>query len=130
MNIKTVIALVGTLALGAPMALAQMQGMDMQGMDIQKMMQMMMPQPGDTAPTRDFKQAHMDMMKDMPMQFTGDADKDFATSMMKHHAGGIEMAKIQLKHGKDPEMRKMAEKLIKEQGNDNKEFATWLKKNN
>ena len=49
--------------------------------------------------------------------------------MMKHHAGGIEMAKIQLKHGKDPEMRKMAEKLIKEQGNDNKEFATWLKKN-
>ena len=65
----------------------------------------------------------------MPMQFTGDADKDFATSMMKHHAGGIEMAKIQLKHGKDPEMRKMAEKLIKEQGDDNKEFATWLKKN-
>jgi uncharacterized protein (DUF305 family) len=123
MNMKTVIALTGLLALGAPIALAQMPGMDMQ-----KMMQMMMPQPGDTASTKDLKQAHMDMMKDMPMQFTGDADKDFATSMMKHHAGGIEMAKIQLKHGKDPEMRKMAEKLIKEQGNDNKEFATWLKK--
>jgi uncharacterized protein (DUF305 family) len=124
MNMKTVIALTGLLALGAPIAVAQMPGMDMQ-----KMMQMMMPQPGDTDSTRDLKQAHMDMMKDMPMQFTGDADKDFATSMMKHHAGGIEMAKIQLKHGKDPEMRKMAEKLIKEQGNDNKEFATWLKKN-
>ena len=124
MNIKTVIALAGMLALGAPIALAQMQGMDMQ-----KMMQMMMPQPGDPASTRDLKQAHMDMMKDMPMQFTGDADKNFATSMMKPHSGGIEMAKIQLKHGKDPEMRKMAEKLIKEQGNDNKEFATWLKKN-
>lgn len=124
MSIKTVVLLAGMLALGAPIALAQMQGMDMQ-----KMMQMMMPRPSDPASTKDFKQAHMDMMKDMPMQFTGDADKDFATTMMKHHAGGIEMAKIQLKHGKDPEMRKMAEKLIKEQGNDNKEFAAWLKKN-
>src|SRR5688500_12097513 len=100
----------------------------MQGMDMQKMIQMMMPQPGDPASTRDFKQAHMVMMKDMPMQFTGDADKDFATSMMKHHAGGIEMAKIQLKHGKDPDMRKMAEKPIKGQGDDNQEFAIWLKK--
>ena len=121
-NIKTAIALTA-LSLGATVALAQTQGADMQ-----KMMQMMMPKAEDSASTRELKQAHMNMMKDMHMEFTGDADKDFAASMIKHHQGGIEMAKIQLKHGKDAEMRKMAEKLIKEQGEDNKAFAAWLKK--
>lgn len=109
--------------IGVSPAVAQMQGMDMQ-----KMMQMMMPVPNDPPSTKDFKRAHMNMMKEMHMEFTGNADVDFAKSMMRHHEGGIEMAKLQLKHGKDPEMRKMAEKLIKEQGQDTKEFQAWLKK--
>ena len=112
------------LAIGVSAAVAQTQGMDMQ-----KMMQMMTPTPNDPPSTKDFKQAHMKMMKDMHMDFSGNADVDFAKSMMKHHEGGIEMAKLQLKHGKDPEMRKKAEKLIKEQGQDNKDFQAWLKKN-
>ena len=110
------------LAIGVPAAVAQMQGMDMQ-----KMMQMMTPSPNDPPSTKDFKQAHMNMMKDMHMEFTGNADVDFAKSMIKHHEGGIEMAKILLKHGKDPEMRKKAEKLIKDQDQENKEFQAWLK---
>jgi len=125
MKIKTALTIAAlTIVLGAPIALAQMQGMDMQ-----KMMQMMTPAANDPASTKDFKQAHMDMMKDMPMEFTGNPDVDFASSMIKHHEGGIAMAKIQLKHGKDPEMRKMAEKLIKDQGKENEEFRAWLKKN-
>lgn len=108
--------------IGIPAAIAQMQGMDMQ-----KMMQMMTPAPNDPPSTKDFKQAHMNMMKDMNMEFTGNPDVDFAKSMIKHHEGGIEMAKLLLKHGKDPEMRKKAEKLIQEQGQDNKDFQAWLK---
>lgn len=123
MNIKTAIALAVLFALGAPAALAQMQSMDMQ-----KMMQMMMPGVNDSASTKDFKTAHMNMMKNMNMEFTGDPDRDFAASMKKHHEGGIEMARIQLKHGKDPEMRKMAEKLVKEQNEENKKFESWLSK--
>ena len=111
-------------AIGAPVALAQMQGMDMQ-----KMMQMMIPAPNDPASTKDFKQAHMDVGKDMNMEFTGNPDVYFAQGMIKHHEGGIAMAKIQLKHGKDPEMREMAEKLIKDQSKENEEFQAWLKKN-
>lgn len=38
------------------------------------------------------------------------------------------MAKIQLKHGKEPEMRKMAEKRVKEQSEENKKFESWLSK--
>ena len=109
-------------AIGVPAAVAQMQGMDMQNM-----MQMMTSRPNDPPSTKDFKQAHMNMMKDMNMEFTGNADIDFAKSMIKHHEGGIEMAKILLKHGKDPEMRKKAEKLINEQQQDNKDFQSWIK---
>jgi hypothetical protein len=123
MKIKHVLAITAVvLTLGAP-ALAQMKGMDMQ-----KMMEMMTPKSDDPQSTKDFKQLHMDMMRNMNMDFSGNPDADFARSMMKHHQGGIDMAKIQLKHGKDPEMRKMAEKLIKEQGDDHKKFDAWLKK--
>ena len=105
-------------------ALAQMQGADMT-----KMMQAMTPGPNDTASTKDLKKAHMDMMKNMNMEFTGDPDADFARSMIEHHEGGIAMAKIELQHGKNPEIRAMAEKLIKDQGNENGKFRAWLKKN-
>lgn len=124
MKLRTAIAVTATtIMLAIPVAIAQMPGMDMQ-----KMMQMMMPKGDDAASTKDFKQAHMDMMQNMHMEFSGNADADFARSMIKHHQGGIAMAKIQLKHGKDSEMRKMAEKLIKEQGGDNEKFEAWLKK--
>ena len=120
---KTIFAILATLAaFGTPVAVAQMQDMDMQ-----KMMQAMSPQPNDSASTRDLKSAQMNMMKTMNVEFSGNADSDFARSMMKHHQSGIEMAEIQLKHGKDPAMRKMAEKLVKEQKKDNQEFQAWLK---
>lgn len=110
--------------LGISAAIAQMQGMDMQ-----KMMQMMMPKSDDSASTKDFKQSHMEMMTNMNMEFTGDADIDFARSMAKHHASGITMAKVELKHDKNPEMRKMAETVIKGQEKEIAEFNAWLKKN-
>lgn len=40
--------------------------------------------------------------------------------MIQHHEGGIAVVRIQLKHGKDPEMSQGAEKLIKDQGKEMK----------
>ncbi|MDF7667480.1 DUF305 domain-containing protein [Orbaceae bacterium ESL0727] len=57
-----------------------------------------------------------------------DADKAFAVGMTAHHEGAIEMAKIELKYGKDPEMRKLAEQIIKAQGPEIDEMKAWLKK--
>ena len=111
------------LAISAPAAIAQMQGMDMQ-----KMMQMMTPAPNDSASTKDYKQAHMDMMKNMNMEFTGNADADFARSMIPHHQGAIDMAKLELKYGKDPALRQMAEKMIKDQEKEQKELKAFLQK--
>jgi uncharacterized protein (DUF305 family) len=81
-NRKLSLSAMVVLAIAFPAA-AQMQGMDMQ-----KMMQMMSPAPNDSASTKDFKKAHMDMMHSMHMEFTGNPDVDFARSMMKHHEAG------------------------------------------
>ena len=125
MKLKTILILpVIVLTLSIPVAIAQMQGMDQQ-----KQMQMMTPKSDDPASTKDFKNVQMDMMKDMNMEFTGNADVDFSRSMIKHHEGAIAMARIELKHGKDAEIRAMAEKIIKDQEKEIADFNAWLKKN-
>ncbi len=125
MKAKNLVAVTAAaVLLTIPVAIAQMPGMDMQ-----KMMQMMNPKADDAASTKDFKQAHMAMMQNMNMDFVGNPDVDFARSMVKHHESGIAMAKIELKHGKNAEIRSMAEKMIKDQEKEIAEFNAWLKKN-
>lgn len=52
-------------------------------------------------------------MADAPMN--GNADHDFATMMVAHHRGAIDMAKAELAYGKDPVMRRLAEEIIVDQ---------------
>jgi uncharacterized protein (DUF305 family) len=46
---------------------------------------------------------------------TGDPDRDFARMMIPHHQGAIDMAKVELQHGKDPRLRRLAQGIIVEQ---------------
>jgi uncharacterized protein (DUF305 family) len=63
-----------------------------------------------------FTDAHHKMLQAMEgMKPSGDADKDFVMMMMPHHQGAIDMAEIELKYGKDPELRQMAEQIIESQ---------------
>jgi uncharacterized protein (DUF305 family) len=100
--------------------------MDMPAM--QKMMKEMMPKDGDAPSTKDLKQAHMKMMMAAPTQFSGNVEVDFVRQMIPHHQGAIDMAKVQLAHGKDPHIRAMAEKIIKDQEKEIAEMEDWLKK--
>ena len=94
-----------------------------------KMMEHMLPNPSDAASTKDFKEAHMKMMKAMDIAYTGTADVDFVRGMIPHHQGAIDMARVQLTHGKDPHLRRMAEKIISDQEKEIAEMQDWLKKN-
>jgi uncharacterized protein (DUF305 family) len=78
-------------------------------------------------------QANMDVHKKMMdtmagMKMSGDADKDFAMMMIPHHQGAIDMAEIELKYGKDPALRKMAEDIISTQKEEIEEFKAWQQK--
>lgn len=73
-----------------------------------------------------FKEANDKMMHAMTMEPSGDADKDFAMMMIPHHQGAIDMAKVELEHGKDPMLREMAEKVIAAQEAEIAEFKKWL----
>ena len=71
----------------------------------------------------------MKMMQNMHVPYTGNADVDFRTHMIPHHQGAIEMAKVALKHAKDPETKRMAQKIIDDQEKEIAEMQDWLKKN-
>lgn len=57
---------------------------------------------------------------------TGDSDRDFAMQMVPHHQEAIEMAQAELQGGIDPQLRKMAEKIIAAQQKEIAELQEWL----
>jgi hypothetical protein len=59
---------------------------------------------------------------------SGDPDRDFVTQMIPHHQGAIDMARILLVHGADPELRQLAKGIIAEQQNEIQLMRAWLER--
>ena len=57
---------------------------------------------------------------------SADPDESFMRMMIPHHQGAIEMARIQLEHGKDPQARRLAEQIIAAQEREIAEIQGWL----
>lgn len=69
------------------------------------------------------------MMSGMDVKPTGRPDEDFVLMMMPHHRGAIDMAKVELRYGKDPALRKMAEDIVAAQEKEIAEMKDWQARN-
>ena len=119
MSISRTLILTGafSLALALPVLADDMSGMDMTK-----------PMGDQGASSKAFNDAMGKMHKDMMITYSGNADADFVRGMIPHHQGAIDMAKVELKYGKDPELRKLAQAVVTAQEAEIKEMNAWLKK--
>ena len=82
----------------------------------------------DTPATKALKAANDKMHRDMDIRYTGNADRDFVAGMIAHHQGAIDMARAVLLHGKDPEIRKLAQDIVDAQEKEIAQMKAWQAK--
>ena len=81
------------------------------------------------ASTKAYEAAMATMMTGMALPYTGNADVDFMKSMIPHHQGAIDMAKVALQFAKDPEVLKLARDVVSAQEAEIAFMKDWLAKN-
>src|SRR5215813_5722948 len=64
------------------------------------------------------------MMKGMAVKPSGDVDRDFVAMMVPHHQGAIDMAVAVLRHGRNEQIRRLAQEIIVTQ---QEEIASMLR---
>jgi len=64
-------------------------------------------------------------MSTAPMN--GNVDHDFASMMIPHHQGAIDMAKAELLYGKDPVIRRLAQEILVDQQSEIDAMQLWLR---
>ena len=68
-----------------------------------------------------------DRFKDMKL--AGDPDRDFAALLIAHHEDLIFLARTQLEHGGDEQLRRLAQRIIDEQQKQISELKDWQVRN-
>lgn len=68
--------------------------------------------PDESAFLAENEAAMNKMMSAMEAKPTGDIDRDFVAMMVPHHQGGIDMAVLELRYGKNEQLRRLAQEII------------------
>lgn len=98
------------------------------------------PAPGNTVPSGEASaapnagaalaeyEAAMDAMHAPMMEGIRAPDPDiaFVRGMLPHHRGAIDMARVQLRYGTDPEIRALSQHIISEQEQEILQMQQWL----
>jgi uncharacterized protein (DUF305 family) len=86
------------------------------------------PAGDQSASSLAFHAVNEKMHRGMAITFTGNADVDFVRGMIPHHQGAVDMAKIVLAFGKDAEIKKLAEEIVKAQESEIAFMTAWAQK--
>ena len=58
---------------------------------------------------KSIERMHAEMQK---VHYSGNTDADFASLMVPHHQGAVQMAEVELQFGSDPRLRRLAQEII------------------
>jgi len=130
MNKLSIMFIAGAIAVSAGLAIAESQmGQERSGAHTGHGDAAAPSNSSENPAVQGYRAANDRMHQAMGIEYTGNPDIDFMRSMIPHHQGAIDMARVVLEHVSDPEVRKLAEEVISTQEAEIETMREWLAKN-